>query len=83
MSGNLTTINGIQNNHMEQGKDNVRQLLDDNPDIVAVAAVLVRRNGSLGFSLTHIEGPAKLALIGGCDVLNRHIARMFVEENLL
>ena len=80
MSNKPININNLQDSHIERGKQGVKKLLDENPNVVAVAAVVVRRNGSVGYSITHIEGPAKLALMGGLDVVNKHMTKRFIDE---
>jgi len=74
-------ISSEQNDHMAAGAEESKGLLDSNSgDIVALATVVVRRNGTTAWSYAHLEGPNKLALVGAMEALSSHLIETFVYD---
>jgi hypothetical protein len=70
------TIELVRDDHafMKEGIEDAQVLLNGHEgDALAVASVYIHRTGEVGYHYTVMEKAAKLALIGGLDVMKNKL----------
>jgi len=70
----IHNITEIDTDHTQKGIEEAIYLLKANTDTAsAMVSIVVRKNGTVGWSYTHLGGLSKLAILGGLEAVKQDI----------